>query len=291
MTKMQFLRKFLTPKFLFSLLIFHWLNPISAEQVNFSLKPITIMDDTPGGQVVGNLGNAISEYLGKKPGYPGPVKYNVMQHSCPAFDYFGVNPSTGEITSLKTIDRDLLCQDPKVQSNIQCCKDNSQICTFVCLASVELGPGETHFIDFSLTVVDLNDHAPAFDSPIIETTVEEQMSSKEYTPKKIKINPAKDVDSKINGVSKYILEGGDGRFRIEHPTVIDQTAPITLIVADGLDRESKATYEMKLIALDGGHPTLTGSATLRIKVLGMSFLIIILQISFNNLAKLIYLSE
>ncbi|XP_062874781.1 protocadherin Fat 4 [Trichomycterus rosablanca] len=112
----------------------------------------------------------------------------------------------------------------------------------------------------SATVVvlvdDVNDMVPSFASSSYHTSVSENAP----TGSDVMLVNASDADVGPNGAISYRLTGGDGQFSINPATG-------QIITSSLLDRETRASYELLVVASDGGHPTpLSSSATVSVVI-------------------------
>jgi len=107
-----------------------------------------------------------------------------------------------------------------------------------------------------LQVIDVNDNVPQVS--LSETSISIIESATKGT--KLLTAMASDRDSGDNGAAgiKYTLTNDEGRFSI------DATGTVSLLAA--LDRETKDSYTVTVIATDGGSPALSGSATFDVEV-------------------------
>uniref|UniRef100_H2ZZL6 Protocadherin-16 n=1 Tax=Latimeria chalumnae TaxID=7897 RepID=H2ZZL6_LATCH len=109
-----------------------------------------------------------------------------------------------------------------------------------------------------VVVVDVNDDVPVFTKSLYDVSVPENRNLGEFV---IKME-AVDRDSGVNSVLSYeILPGaGYGFFRIN-----SKTGEITTTAV--LDRETQATFSIKVLVRDGGTPSLSSTAQVLCSVL------------------------
>ena len=154
---------------------------------------------------------------------------------------FSVNSSTGYLTLESPLDYE-------VQTDYR----------FNLTVSDSGHPALTSFTTIHIQVLDVNDHSPSFSSPIYSINVRE--NSREGTL--IFHASAGDPDTGLYGTVEYILADNShtGHF------VMDSISG-RLTVAGNVDRETKSTYQMTVLAVDcdPSRPR-TGSAQLLIKV-------------------------
>uniref|UniRef100_A0A673FQT2 FAT atypical cadherin 4 n=1 Tax=Sinocyclocheilus rhinocerous TaxID=307959 RepID=A0A673FQT2_9TELE len=105
-------------------------------------------------------------------------------------------------------------------------------------------------------VGDVNDNIPSFSSMSFHTTIPEDAP----TGTDVLLLNSSDSDMGLNGVISYSLSGGDGQFSINPSTGL-------IITSSLLDREARASYQLLVVATDGGQPTpLSSSATVSVVV-------------------------
>lgn len=104
-------------------------------------------------------------------------------------------------------------------------------------------------------VTDVNDNSPVFASGSVTMAVAEDAE----VGSNVTAVPAKDKDSGFNQEIRYSLRGGEGRFSVD---------PVSgmVSVAGALDRETKAEYDLLLVAEDQGRPSRSATASLLVQV-------------------------
>ncbi|KAJ0050289.1 hypothetical protein NL108_014936 [Boleophthalmus pectinirostris] len=107
-----------------------------------------------------------------------------------------------------------------------------------------------------VTVEDVNDNVPVFTASVFHTTIPEDAP----TGSDVLLVNSSDADIGLNGVISYSLSGGHGQFSINPATG-------QIITSSLLDREERATYQLLVVATDGGQPdALSSSATVSVTV-------------------------
>ncbi|XP_054024581.1 protocadherin gamma-A5-like [Dryobates pubescens] len=160
--------------------------------------------------------------------------------------YFSLHGKTGHLVTAERIDREQLCE-------------NKQQCVLRCELIVE---GEMKVYGVEVEIIDINDNAPSFK----DVELEERISEMTATGSRFSLDEAHDPDSGSNSVLSYELSGD------EHFSLAVQAGPggdlrPELVLAKALDREEAAFYELVLKAKDGGEPSRTGTAQIRVIVL------------------------
>ncbi|KAM8880447.1 protein dachsous isoform 2-T2 [Spinachia spinachia] len=104
-------------------------------------------------------------------------------------------------------------------------------------------------------VTDVNDNSPVFAPGSVTTAVPEDAE----VGSNVTAVTATDKDSGFNKEIRYSLRGGEGRFSVD---------PVSgmLSVAGALDRETKAEYNLQLVAEDQGRPSGSATASLLVQV-------------------------
>ena len=176
------------------------------------------------------------------------VKFRFL--STPDLD-FTLDENTGFIWTAQRIDRDEVC--PRAMA-----------CTFT-LDIVVLIPETMRFLEIikiSLEVVDLNDNGPQFPEPLISHRVSESaMPGSSFV-----IPTAIDPDSGDFGIQGFELWPSDSKFDLHMKSKVDGSVELRLVLKEQLDREDKSSYDLKVIAFDGGTPPKTGSMDIHVEV-------------------------
>ncbi|XP_075020942.1 protocadherin gamma-A10-like [Calonectris borealis] len=160
--------------------------------------------------------------------------------------YFALHGKTGHLVTAERIDREQLCR-------------LVEQCVLRCEVIVE---GEMQVYGVEVEITDINDNAPSFK----KIEVEERMSETTAPGSRFPLARAHDPDVGRNSVQSYALSGD------EHFSLAVQAGPggdqrPELVLAKALDREEAAFHELVLRASDGGEPTRTGTARIRVAVL------------------------
>ncbi|KAK0142146.1 Protocadherin Fat 4 [Merluccius polli] len=108
----------------------------------------------------------------------------------------------------------------------------------------------------TVVVEDENDNIPLFSSSSFHTSIPEDAP----TGSDLLLVSCTDADVGLNGVISYSLSGGDGQFSVNPSTG-------QIISSSLLDREARSTYQLLVVATDGGEPQgLSSSATVSVVV-------------------------
>ncbi|XP_063241640.1 protein dachsous [Bacillus rossius redtenbacheri] len=113
-------------------------------------------------------------------------------------------------------------------------------------------------------VLDENDNAPTFPSPVMS------IEFPENTPRDVKrtLHPARDLDLGVYNTQRYNIVSGNvnNAFRLSSHRERDGVLYLDLQINGFLDRESIAAYSLVIEALDGGSPPLRGLMTVNITI-------------------------
>ncbi|NXN08681.1 PCDG2 protein, partial [Indicator maculatus] len=160
--------------------------------------------------------------------------------------YFSLHGKTGHLVTAERIDREQLCE-------------SEQQCVLRCELIVE---EEMKVYGIEVEIRDINDNAPSFK----DVELEERMSEMTAPGSRFSLDEAHDPDSGSNSALSYELSGD------EHFSLAIQAGPggdfrPELVLVKALDREETASYDLVLKASDGGEPSRTGTARIRVVVL------------------------
>ncbi|KAG0424080.1 hypothetical protein HPB47_000170 [Ixodes persulcatus] len=157
---------------------------------------------------------------------------------------FWINPSTGELVLMDKVDRDP--PDSQVQFRLKVFARDLQSIT----------PYNTS-VPVIIDVLDINDNAPSFGEEKFALELPESLPLGTELPAFYR---ARDIDAGPNGqIVRFMTEGAEDKFFVNNVT-----GALTLI--SELDYETADTHEFVVLAMDGGTPPKTGSASIIISV-------------------------
>lgn len=119
-------------------------------------------------------------------------------------------------------------------------------------------------IEVSITVNDINDHAPEFPKKKAVLKIPEHTA----IGTRFSLEPATDADKDQLTTQGYtIREGNVGQaFRLETKRATNKVLYLDLVISELLDREKRSSYTLMIEAFDGGSPKRIGSMTLEVTV-------------------------
>ncbi|XP_021925581.1 cadherin-87A isoform X2 [Zootermopsis nevadensis] len=167
------------------------------------------------------------------------VTYSIIEGN--VNNLFSINPLSGEITV--SDHRGL---------------DMTNVSNDVIVLTVQASDGMFSSVaTVTVAVHDVNNNHPVFGRESYVASVQEDAA----VGTSVEQVTATDADSGVNAEIKYrIQKGGFEDFKIDEETGV-------VAIANKLDFDHRSTYNIEIIAVDGGSPVLTGTATLTIMVL------------------------
>lgn len=195
-------------------------------------------EEQPAGAIVGNV--RTDARLGLDvldAGILSRVRFTQRQRN----PFFVVDETSGDISSTRRIDRELLCPYVIV------CEQALEV-TVTPLTLFQL-------VRVVINIVDVNDHDPVFPTDwltldIIETA---KIGSTFSLPE------AEDADSQPLSVSGYRLLDGSSTFELETSGRGDGSHEVRVRLTRTVDRETRDYYALMLFAVDGGQPQRSAS--------------------------------
>ncbi|XP_076858052.1 si:ch211-199f5.1 [Brachyhypopomus gauderio] len=217
--------------------------PVLSEEKTVRYK---IYEEARPPTVIGTLASNITWSPDKAWRSSPGIRFKMMPQSTASFIRF--RESDGRLTVEERIDREKMCK-----RNLRCL-----ISFDVAFVSVE------HFELFhvEVDVVDINDNSPEFPSP--ECMIE--ISENAAVGSRVPLDAAEDADVGSNSIQNYQISDNN-YFGVEMVTRVDGVKYAELVLIKELDRETQASYTLKLVATDGGNPSQSGSTNVTVKVL------------------------
>jgi hypothetical protein len=163
--------------------------------------------------------------------------------------YFKVDPTRGTLSVTSLLDRDVICVQ-KIECDI--------------LLDVAIVQPVDYFevIKITLTLIDANDNDPAF--PELETTL--YLSENAAPPVSFVLPSAIDPDSGPNTIQTYDIITDSTAFGLLTSNDGFGISDVRLELRERLNREEEDSYEVYIVAKDGGDPPRSGTMTVHITV-------------------------
>ncbi|XP_075268365.1 protocadherin gamma-A2-like [Opisthocomus hoazin] len=217
-----------------------WCVLVAAWEAAWGQLRYSVPEEMPKGSFVGDVAKDLGLQL------PALRDRGVRVVSEGRTQYFALHGKTGHLVTAERIDREQLCR-------------LLEKCVLRCEVIVE---GEMKFHEIEVEIMDINDNVPTFK----EVELEERISETTAPGSRFRLAEAHDPDVGPNSLQSYELSGD------EHFSLAVQAGPggdrrPELVLAKALDREETAFHELVLRASDGGEPSRTGTARIRVAVL------------------------
>lgn len=209
----------------------------------------SVVEETPVGTMIGNVYIDADLSTQYPPSRLDDIHFRLL--SKPEID-IRIEEDSGILRVGSSIDRDVICA-------------RRPSCSFK-LDVVVLIPEPMTILEIikaSVVIEDVNDNAPEF----AEKNISLQISEATVPGNSFILPTASDPDSGKFAIQQYNLEGGDGKFNLDVKQKVDGSTEVRLVLSKALDREVVDHYDLKVLAIDGGHPPKSGSIDLAVSVL------------------------
>ncbi|XP_053935684.1 protocadherin gamma-A5-like [Cuculus canorus] len=200
----------------------------------------SVPEEMPKGSFVGDVAKDLALQL------PALREHDLSILDKGRTQYFALHGKTGRLVTAERIDREQVCE-------------SARQCVLRCEVIVE---GEIKIYGIEVEITDTNDNAPTFREPETELRISEMTAPGSRLP----LPEAHDPDLGRNSLQSYELSG-DEHFSLSVQTGSGGAERPELVLAKALDREASPSHELVLRAMDGGEPSRTGTARLRVTVL------------------------
>ncbi|KAM9710030.1 protocadherin-8 [Menidia menidia] len=197
-------------------------------------------EDAPG-TVIGNLAKDMSLTLS----HSSKSNFRMMKQFNDSF--IRVRESDGQLTVGERIDRERICRHTS-----QC---------LITFDVVNFSKDRYKLIHVEVEIKDINDNSPEF--PSKESIVE--ISENAAVGSRIPLDPAVDADVGSNYIQSYQISV-NSHFTIDVLLRADGVKYAELVLMKELDRETQSSYNVELVATDGGNPHRSGSTKITVRV-------------------------
>uniref|UniRef100_A0A667YUI3 Protocadherin-16 n=1 Tax=Myripristis murdjan TaxID=586833 RepID=A0A667YUI3_9TELE len=201
----------------------------------FGALELQLDEEQPAGTIVGDIS------AGLPPGVTSSVYFISDHEGTGVGSDLNIDETTGIITTARRLDREQ--------------RDHY---SFIAVTM------EGVTVEVSITVNDINDHAPVFPKKKAVLKIPEQTA----VGTRFSLEPATDADKDQLTTQGYVIrEGNVGQaFRLETKRAANKVLYLDLVVNGLLDREKRSSYSLVIEAFDGGSPRRMGSMTLEVTV-------------------------
>ena len=173
--------------------------------------------------------------VGRIPGTPNFVFVG-------SYPGFTIDSALGVISTSAKFDRDT--QDP--------------------VRNLRVRTGNNEELSVQVVITDINDNAPTFLKPILVKQILENAKKGSEFP----LDTASDQDAGLNGTVGYSIAAGDGSDKFRLGVFAEcSRSDLCLITNEELDRETRGSYQLKIVASDKGTPPLQGHCLVNITIL------------------------
>ncbi|XP_064581306.1 protocadherin gamma-B5-like isoform X8 [Zonotrichia leucophrys gambelii] len=159
--------------------------------------------------------------------------------------YFTVNEENGNLYVNERLDREEMCGD-----------------SATCSVSFEaLVHNPLNIFHIEVSIEDVNDNSPVFSKAVLDLEIGELIPPGARFP----LEMARDADAGSNSMLTYQLTSHPS-FSLTVTESPDGTKQPEIVLDRALDREKQSTFELVLMAVDGGDPARSGTVQVRINV-------------------------
>ncbi|KAL2097431.1 hypothetical protein ACEWY4_006638 [Coilia grayii] len=204
-----------------------------------------VYEEQKVGTVIARLKEDVADVLSKLPSSVS-LRFKAMQRGSTSL--LSVREQDGEISIRSKIDREKLCE-----KNVNCSIEFDVL---------TLPTEHLQLFHVEIQILDINDNAPQFSRSVIPIEISESAA----VGARIPLDSATDPDVGDNSLNTYSLTPATDFFMIDILTRTDGAKYAELVVLRELDRETRSSYELQLIASDKGVPPKSGSTLLKINI-------------------------
>ncbi|XP_027710091.1 protocadherin beta-5-like [Vombatus ursinus] len=212
-------------------------------EVGSELGRFSVAEETESGSFVANVAKALGLEVGELYARGSQVASNHNKQ------FLQLDQKTGDLFLKQKLDREELCGP-----------------TEPCVLPFQiLLENPLQFFRAELQVKDINDHSPTFPDPDILLRISE--STKPGTAFPLKM--AEDLDVGINSLQNYTISHNSHFFLHTHTRSDGRKIP-ELVLDKALDREEQPEVTLTLTAMDGGSPSRSGTAQVRVTIVDVN---------------------
>ena len=216
----------------------HRVTEIPAAIVDYHIK-----DELQADTIIGTIPTDSSLDLRYNHEVLNQLRYSFLDEN----PYLHLQEDTGVIRTVQMIDRDQVC------SEMSSCYMQLHV----------LVQPIFQIITVKVEVIDINDNVPVF--PVNEVSYIIAESASLGTT--IKIPSAQDQDSSEYRIKWYeLLPTTQDAFALKSTRLLDGSTHLQLVLLKTLDPEKQDSYQLEVVASDGGDPPKSGSLIINIKV-------------------------
>ena len=180
------------------------------------------------------------------------IKFNQLQQGIGiGSQYFQVLQKSGKLLTADTLDAEAIC---KLQTQ----------CFQMLDVAVQKGTSSIKILEVKVIIQDVNDHQPEF--PDKQVNIEFSENDKKGTKVLIPTAVDKDVGVINSQITYELKKSRNEPFGLIVSKSVDGTSDISIELKDDLDRETKDSYALQVIAKDGGSPPKESALLVHISV-------------------------
>lgn len=209
----------------------------------------TIYEEQPSG---GQVGSVADVPLNIQEEERASVRFSFFNNDNPSQLYFTIGDVNGIIRTQVRLDRESVCRT---------------LITTTCELDFKVAARTDTFfetINVKVIIEDINDNAPLFtpDSMVIEIPEGVNAVNTQYG-----IPSAEDPDTGSNyGIQSYEINPPSDMFDLISEKQLDGTFKVEIVVKKELNREALDSFQIRIVAKDGGIPPKSGTLIVDIKV-------------------------
>lgn len=183
------------------------------------------------------------------------ISYNILSQSKSYEKSFTVDPRNGSLYTHDRIDRETISE---------CAFETTCVLSLSVVAKSQIS-AFFRTLKLSITVIDINDHVPRF--PEASTKID--ISELATVGSLMSLVGATDADVGNYSLQRYyILDEANLNlpFTTTYERFVDGSSVVKLKITGNLDRETRESYSIIIVAEDGGSPKLTGTMLVNINI-------------------------